>query len=227
MQERVSINSSARLPQRTRGRARFTQLLDTTETLLAEKPDAEVTLAMIAERAGVPLPSVYHFFPNRNAAFVMLAERYHRQIADQVTAPIVPRPQSWQEVVTYRQRRGSAYLNANPAAQRLFLGAGVSVEVRNTDLNGNASLARFYADLFCRYFEIGQSAALEDMMANSIALMDGIWALSYSRHGRITDAFLTESTRASIAYLRCYLPEHLKPRPEGGDAPQPGSDGQS
>ena len=226
MEQKVEIDGKSR-KLRKRGVKRLETLLDATAYLLEQRQDENISLADIAARADIPLASVYHFFPNRNAAFVMLAERYHRQIADQVTAPIVPRPQSWQEVVTYRQRRGSAYLNANPAAQRLFLGAGVSVEVRNTDLNGNASLARFYADLFCRYFEISQSAALEDMMANSIALMDGIWALSYSRHGRITDAFLTESTRASIAYLRCYLPEHLKPRPEGGDAPQPGSDGQS
>ena len=39
--------------------------------------------------------------------------------------------------------------------------------------------------------------------------MDGIWALSYGRHGLITDEFRAEATAVAVTYLRRYLPEFL------------------
>jgi len=211
MEKKVEIDGKPR-KLRKRGQQRLEALLDATAFLLEERQDENISLADIAARADIPLASVYHFFPNRNAAFVMLAERFNRQMAHRVHDEILPHPQKWQELIAFRQQQGSMFLNANPAAQRLFLGAGVSVEVRNTDLNGNAGLAKTYAGLFAKYFEIEPSEFLEDRMATSIAIMDGVWALSYSRHRCITDAFLAESTQASVAYLRSYLPEFLTPR---------------
>jgi hypothetical protein len=49
-------------------------------------------------------------------------------------------------------------------------------------------------------------------MATVLAMSDGIWALSYSIHGRVTDAFVEESVRASVCYLRCFLPEVVPAR---------------
>ncbi len=211
MEQNVQIDGKPR-KLRKRGVKRLEELLDATARLLETRLDDNISLAEIAAEADIPLASVYHFLPNRNAAFVMLAERYNSQMSSRVTDEITPLPEKWQDIVAFRQKQGSLFLNSNPAAQRLFLGAGVSVEVRNTDLNGNAALAKSYAELLSSYFEIEASEFLENLMATSIALMDGVWALSYSRHGKITDAFVTESTTACIAYLRCYLPEYLPRR---------------
>lgn len=205
--------ASHRVPMRKRGVERFELLLDATAQLLAERPDEDISLAQIAERADVPLASLYHFFPNRNAAFVALARRYHAALHEPGLENEATRPSRWQDVVESKQRIGAEYLNKNPAALRLFMGAGVSVEVRNTDLSGNAELARGRAEYLNRMFHIPYVRDLEKRIAVSIALMDGIWALSYSVHRSITNEYLEESIRASILYLRCYLPEFLEPRP--------------
>lgn len=201
--------SRARPPQRRRGRERFEHLLDVTESLLVAHPQAEVTLAMIAEAAETPLPSVYHFFPNRNAIFLELARRYHRHLADLNRQPLIPPPARWQELITRRHAIGRDYLNAHPAALRLFMGAGLSVEVRKLDLDGNTSLAGQRGAQMRARFDCRGLAGLETWLENAFGLIDGIWAISWARHGRITDAYLEESGRASVAYLRCYLPEHL------------------
>jgi AcrR family transcriptional regulator len=202
--------SAARRPQRARGHERFARLLDSTEALLAERPDDDVTLAMIAEKAGVPLPSVYHFFPNRNAIYVELAKRFHEDLAALSHMPIEPVPERWQDLVLVRQTRAHDYLNDHPAALRLFMGAGVSVEVRTLDLRGNSSIAALRTAEFRRRFDCRSLGGLEDWLANSIGVMDGIWAISYARHGRITDHYLQEGWRASVAYLRTYLPDTLR-----------------
>jgi AcrR family transcriptional regulator len=201
-----------RPPTRRRGIDRFEVLLDATAWLLAERFDENISIAQIAEKAGVPLASVYHFFPNRNAAFVALAQRFQRQLHELALDTGEARPLRWQDVIESRQRSGAKFLNDNPAALRLFLGAGVSVEVRNTDLQGNLELARARAASLRAMFETTTMADLETWLAVSIALVDGIWALSYSLHGRITDDYVDEGVRASVLYLRSYLPEILEPR---------------
>ena len=203
-------SASHRVPLRKRGVERFEVLLDATEALLADRTNDDVSLAQIAEKAGVPLASVYHFFPNRNAAFVALAQRFHNALHAIALEPLQPPISGWQAVIASRQMIGAKYLNAHPAALRLFMGAGVSVDVRNTDLNGNADLARDRVKFLNRYFEMPPIRDLEKRIAISIALMDGIWALSYSAHGRITDEYVEESTRASVIYLRCFLPEFIE-----------------
>jgi AcrR family transcriptional regulator len=203
--------SSARQPQRARGRERFQHLLDAAESLLAEHPDSEVALAMVAERAAVPLPSVYHFFPNRNAIFVELAGRFHEELAALSRTEILPLPQRWQDLVLIRQTRARDYLNAHPAALRLFMGAGVSVEVRTLDLRGNTSLSARRAEEFRQRFDCAGLDGLQEWLAISLGLMDGVWAISYASHGMITDHYLREGWRATVAYLRTYLPEDLRP----------------
>jgi len=84
--------------------------------------------------------------------------------------------------------------------------------VRNLDLLGNSILAQRRASEFERMFDCAGITDLAHHIAISIGVMDGVWAISYSRHRRITDQFLTESTLAAVAYLRCYLPEVLTPR---------------
>lgn len=45
---------------RKRGIERFNTLLDATAALLSELPDEDISLAQIADRAAVPLASLYH-----------------------------------------------------------------------------------------------------------------------------------------------------------------------
>lgn len=208
----VRPRSGPRNPVRKHAQERFDALLDATEGLLAESLNEEVSLAQIAELAGVPLASVYHFFPNRNAAFEALAQRFHSELWRLAAQPLEPAPATWQEMIERNQLRSSKYLNSHPAALRLFMGAGVSVQVRNLDMHGNAVLTRLRADQFVRYFDVPRVPDFERRLAIALAVSDGIWALSYSAHGRITDDYIVESVRAASVYLRCFLPEVLPAR---------------
>ncbi|MAM24601.1 MAG: hypothetical protein CML55_04345 [Rhodobacteraceae bacterium] len=207
-----SQGERVRQPQRKRGVIRFEHLLDATETLLTKWPDSDISLALVAKEAEVPLPSIYHFFPNKDAILVALAQRYHAQLAEMARAPLDPAPAGWQDIIRRRQQSGVRFLNDHPSALRLFMGAGVSAEVRTLDLQGNARLAEIRAEEFRHWFDCRGIADLETRLAVSIGVMDGVWAISWSQHRRLTDHYLEESIRASIAYLRCYLPEILPPR---------------
>lgn len=212
MSEKVEAKPASRAPMRRRGIQRLELLLDATAGVLGENPDEEVSLAQIAEKASVPLASVYHFFPNRNAALEALARRFHQRIAELAMVEGGVVPDRWQDLFASRIRRSAAYLNSEPAALRLFMGVGVSAEIRNIDVAGNAALAARRAAFLRKVFELPAMPDLELRIATSLALIDGIWALSYSQHRRISDEFLEEAITAAIAYLRCYLPENLQKR---------------
>lgn len=199
---------------RKRGVERHNTLLDATEKLLTVHNDEDVSLAQIAEEAGVPLASVYHFFPNRNAAFVALALRFNEEIYHLSIQPLTdPEPQTWQEMLHMKHSRAAAFQNSRPAALRLFLGAGVSVAVRNADLSGNSRIARSRERLFEAYFHMPYIPDFVDRLEISGASMDGVWALSYGRHGTITEAFRLEASASAIDYLRRFLPEFLPRKP--------------
>jgi AcrR family transcriptional regulator len=197
-------------PMRRRGIERHNLLLDATERLLAESSDDDVSLAQIAEAADVPLASVYHFFPNRNAAFVALALRFNEEIYRLSIQPLRdPEPSSWQAMLGMKHARAAAFQNSRPAALRLFLGAGVSVAVRNADLTGNARIARSRERMFDAYFHMPYVPDFAERLEISGAAMDGIWALSSGRHGLITEEFRKEATAVAVTYLRRHLPEFL------------------
>lgn len=201
-------------PMRKRGIERYNLLLDATEELLADNSDEDISLAQIAQAANVPLASVYHFFPNRNTAFVALARRFNEEIYRVSITPVVdPEPQTWQDLLHTIHKRAATFQNSRPAALRLFLGAGVSVAVRNTDLSGNARIARSRERFFEAYFHMPFVPDFVERLEIAGASVDGIWALSYSRHGHITDYYRQEATANAIEYLRRFLPELLPRKP--------------
>lgn len=137
------------------------------------------------------------------------AEHFHAQLTASARPPLNPRPERWQDIVRRRQIAGAAFLNQHPAALRLFMGAGVSAEVRNLDLRGNGSLAATRAAEFRHWFNCRAIPDLQHHLSISVEVMDGVSAISWSQHHCITDSYREAATRASIGHLRTILPEDL------------------
>ncbi len=99
-EERVALEPR-RIPTQERSRQRVDGILDAVAELLVERGFDAVTTDLIAEKAGIPVGSIYQFFPNKFAIFYALAIRYIRQI--NAIASIPARRESldlpWEEVV--------------------------------------------------------------------------------------------------------------------------------
>ncbi|GLK86134.1 TetR/AcrR family transcriptional regulator [Ancylobacter defluvii] len=198
--------------RRRRGQIRLKALIEATDALLQEHDVSEVGLYQIAEQAGVPPASIYHFFPNKEAALVALAEDYlERLVARSIEAPPSP-PANWQELIGWRIRTSARFYNEHVPLMRLFLGASISAEVRQRDMAGTLAVSRTRAEMFDRHFVMPPIKDWIGKLATSLAIADGIWALSYSQNQSITDESIEEGVRAVTAYLRCYLPEWIEPR---------------
>jgi AcrR family transcriptional regulator len=69
-----------RKPSQERSRDRVERILDATAALLGKTPVDKITTAAIAEGAGVPIGSVYQYFPNKLAVLAELARRVMEQV---------------------------------------------------------------------------------------------------------------------------------------------------
>lgn len=213
----MSADASTRFPaRRRRGEKRLDSLIATTDELLSECELRDVGLKQIAERSGVPVSSIYHYFPSREDAFALTAHYHLLQFERLWRAPLPKRPKTWQELIRIKILESVRYSNSNVSSMRLLFGSHFSEEIRKESADAVTLLASVRRDVLKEYFHVPPIRALTEKLAVSIASIDGILQMSFSTHGRITDNHTQEAIRVSIAYLRCYLPEHLDPRPPEG-----------
>lgn len=82
MQEETIQIQPRKQPTQTRSRERVQKILSATRVLLEEQGLAAVTTPRIAEKAGIPVGSVYQYFPNKKAIFVALYSEYLESVLD-------------------------------------------------------------------------------------------------------------------------------------------------
>lgn len=80
--------SMRRSPRQERGRQRVALLLDTAEELFGESGYEATTTNQIAARAGVPIGSLYQFFPNKEAIVSAVAARYQESAGEALDAAL-------------------------------------------------------------------------------------------------------------------------------------------
>ena len=205
--------TSPRKPSSGRGEARFSALLQATEELLSEFNPDEIGLYQIAERAGIPAPSIYHFFPTKEAAFDAFAQNFAERILAVHRTPMDARLlHNWTDLFRLDYARARDTYNASKPALKTFYGGYGGVNAKNID-----DLMR--RDLSTRGYErvnfLFVMPVLDNyprMTTNRIGIVDSFWTTSVREHGTITEDYHEEAIEAAIAYGRLYLPAYTSPR---------------
>lgn len=88
------------MPSQERSRRRFNAMLDAFAALLGEIGFEAVNTHLVAERAGVPVGTLYQFFPNKYALATALSRRYGTHFSGFVGESLSIRPEDapWAEV---------------------------------------------------------------------------------------------------------------------------------
>lgn len=71
--------STPRQPQQKRSRERVERILAAAKELIARGGSDTMKMGELAERAGVPIGSLYQFFPDKSSVVRTLAERYNEE----------------------------------------------------------------------------------------------------------------------------------------------------
>ena len=75
MESALPENTRRRIPRQKRARDRVEKILDAAGALLEQDSAEKLNTAAIAKKAGIPVGSLYQYFPNKTAVIVELARR--------------------------------------------------------------------------------------------------------------------------------------------------------
>jgi AcrR family transcriptional regulator len=223
---RVEQLAPYRRPSQARGEAKFEKLLDAAHAFIEEQGVEEFSLADVAKRAGVATGSAYHFFPNLEAIFIALVERYDIVFTKIVSEPIEPSAvDTWQDVLEIHFEKARQFINANPPALILLIGPGRSWQSKQVDTISDSNIARAMVKTIEEIFVIPSHPPPAEMLHLGIRMLEGMWELSVQLHGHVTEDFSRETTRAVAAYMRLYWPTYLERKNlESASADSPSGD---
>jgi AcrR family transcriptional regulator len=110
------------MPRQRRAIERRRAILDAAMILLDTHGIEGITTSLIAARAGVPVASVYGYFPNKMAVIAELMREAMAEVDDRLTGLMPPRPDriGIEAAIDHAIDTVIAGYRASPARQRLF-----------------------------------------------------------------------------------------------------------
>lgn len=199
---------TARKP-RASSQARIDAILAAARALLADQGLAALSVYAVAERAGMPPSSVYHFFAGVPALLEALTAEVHAAFRACLTEPPVPPLRTWRDLSRQIEERMLAIYAADPAARQLILTQHGLTEVTQADTRHDAELGRLMQACFAEHFVLPPLPEEIDVFALAMELGDRVYARSMQLHGTITPRLAEEGMRVFDAYLALYLPPFL------------------
>lgn len=194
--------SRPKKPERANGKERYELLCAAAALIVTEEGAAALTIQKIAKRAGVPMASVYHFFPSPAAALVAVAQIYFDAfIAAVERAASFAAARPWHDIVAELMGEIVSYYNHHPSAARLLLGSDTNWQIRQADFSNAEILVDLLCESLCGHFAQISRIDLADAFRIAIAIADGIWAFSIAIESRISDHYAREALTAAIAYI--------------------------
>jgi len=191
---------------RKRGRERRKLLLKATSDLLCVRPVEDISFRDIADEAGVPEGSAYHFFANRFDVFSALAEELSDQFIEAHRRKVPPsRRKSWQALAEHLVDVGAKVYAQNPPARQLLIGGKTPPEVKQADRLNDRAVGNVMYEVFAEHFELPETDEMRKAFFYFIEITDLIFTLSVIEHGEITAGMLAEAKRAGTGYLNTYL----------------------
>lgn len=192
------------------GRIRRQKLLMGAKKLSETRAINDISLADVCEEAGIPRASAYHFFPNIEAIFLALRFLNAIEILEVLATVETGDYDRWQGYLTALIEKSMQIFHTDQTKAKLIY------DTNTPDFEGDGfgedidhQIVQLVYQRLAERYEMPKFEDIQDILLVGYSIVNGIFTLSYRHHGSITDNYLQEANTASIAYLRCYLPEKL------------------
>ncbi|WP_338147682.1 TetR/AcrR family transcriptional regulator [Neoroseomonas terrae] len=201
------------MQRQARGRLRMEQILDAADAVTRRRGVAGASLQDVAQEAGLPPASLYHYFPTSQALLLQLAQRYLAAFETLAARPLDHDGiTAWSDLCAFHADLALRFYGEHPVAMRLLLGPECGWEIRAADHAANRRIGGIYYRKLIQHFIVAESTVLEEAFAVSVTISDAVWALSFARSGAIEPAMAREALRARLAYLGLYVGIHVEKR---------------
>jgi len=205
-----------RKPKQARSQQRVDHLLNTAESVFAEIGYEAATTNLIAARAGVPIGSLYQFFPNKEALLNGIVERYITNMGAQLDAALaleIVRDAPITAIIGQLVDGLTAFKAAHAGFDTVFMNSSapmqqsLAVQQMHAEIVGRVDtlLAICFPNLNPERRRIGAVVG--------VAIVKGVTPLAAPPDNLPSEQVLTEAKAAVLAYLRSFLLRNGHPLP--------------
>lgn len=197
-------------PVQARSTARLTRLLDAAAEVIDEIGFERLTTAMVAERAGASIGTVYRYFPDRIAVLQSLSVRATAEFIDEVTTTLRDESHTdWTQAVDAAIDLLDRSFSSKPGFRSLRFGDVIDLRPAEGARTNSAVVAEAMASVLSSRFSLLsddlEAGDLAFHLETALSIADSLFARSFAlgaaRETRFADAGKTVS--------RGYLLEHL------------------
>ncbi len=188
-------------PVQARSAARLTALLDAAAHVVDEIGYERLTTAMVADRAGASIGTVYRYFPDRIAVLQSLAARNaERVLPASLDAAADSRHTDWTQALAAAFEVAVECYRTEPGFAALRFGDVLDLK----PATGPSALAQYAERLFetlTDRFALDAGAAAKDAFEAAVVVSDAIAARAFARDPRGDEAMLAHGAAATVALL--------------------------
>lgn len=201
MQEDL-LAKSTRNGQRAPGRARIDSIIAACIELLREHRPADISIAMVAEKADIKRTSVYSHFSKVEEIYEQISVRFVRQtgvfVEDYVRRH---NPRTLEELVVLMIRGIQAYFNEPDGGSPGALAQHIPFEMRHVIEDFDKVAALPYHTLWHSGWDI-EPLSDSDPFRTLVVLQSALFDMSISRHGQITDECVKMAIGVALDFIR-------------------------
>lgn len=178
-------------PVQARSAARLSALLDATAAIVDEIGFERLTTAMIAERAGASIGTVYRYFPDRIAVLQALVTRNLERVVTRVVAAVRnPAHSDWLAALSAGFEVYAAAFRSEPGFRSLRLGDVLDLGPVEVGRSYNTIVADSLMDALVERFGIADTPHNRLVFEAAIQVSDALAARAFSQDPQGDPRFL-------------------------------------
>ena len=191
-----------REPQQERSRARVRQILVAADRVLAFEGFEALTVRRIAQSAGVPVGSIYQFFPDKAAVIDALARTYIEEFEAAIgELTEAARGAVWQDPVQTLVDAFAQMYRSRPGYVALWAGRHLSPQLARVDEANNAAIADGVRQVLIAQTGLPDGVALARISRLAVVVADALLQFAF-QDGPDGDEFVLDELKV---LLRLYL----------------------
>jgi len=205
-------------PAQDRSRQRNEKILQAASELLQAVNIENLSHSDIAQQAGISKAATYYHYPTIAAIQRELSIRYDEELSEFLlkTETGFDR-RDWQTYLRDGAARAKDWMNKNRPACEALLGPRLTRENQLVSIAMNSKVGiRALSGLRARYY-MPEHPNFDQIIARQGEIIDLFWSGSYLSIGYIDDNAHEEALRASLGYLKNYIPERMALREPGAE----------
>lgn len=204
-----------RKPRQNRAKQTVAKILDATAELLDEEGTENLTTERVAERSGVNIATLYHYFPNKLALLHALAQQFADQQQERVDVVYRGRDdRDWRETVDLLIDTGFEFNRSVKGALAAARAMQSHATLREIDLQRDARQSEFVAQLLA---ELGIKGSPYELQTRALVILQtatNAMNMALMWYPERADAVIEEAK----TMIKEYIAYHM--RQSGGDGPR-------